>query len=313
MLNSMLMLLAGLTLLLAGAEGLVRGSSALAFRLGMRPLLIGMTVVAFGTSMPEMVVSLQAALEGKTGLSIGNVIGSNISNLGLILGLSAVIRPLGIQIRTIRMDIPVMIGSSVLFYLCIRNDGIQRTEGIAMLSLMIFFVVFSVVQARRERVKLKPSELGVGDIRRLPAAGIALLMAGGLAGLLTGGRLLIWGATDLARHFGLSETVIGLTIVALGTSLPEMATSVIASIRKESDIAVGNIIGSNIFNTLAIPGLTAMFRPLPLSEGSMLSFGIMTGLSVLCLPFMKSGFRLNRFEGCFFLVIYLAYLLLLFV
>ncbi|MFC1568772.1 calcium/sodium antiporter [bacterium] len=301
----------GLLLLLGGAEALVRGSSALAFRLGMRPLLIGMTVVAFGTSMPEMVVSVQAVLSGQTGISIGNVIGSNICNLGLILGLSGIIRPLIVQSQTIRTDVPVMIGSALLMILFIISPGLTRLEGVILLSFMGLFLGYSLAQTRHDQKRIKLMDLGVGDIRQIPLIRIILYVLFGLIGLILGAHLFIQGAIGLAILWGVSETVVGLTLVAVGTSLPELATSLVAVLRKESDIAVGNVIGSNIFNTLGILGVTSTVKPIQLIPVSWLSLGIMFGLSLLCLPFLKSGFRLSRVEGSVLLIIYSGYIFML--
>lgn len=301
----------GLILLVGGAEALVRGSSALALRLGMRPLLIGMTVVAFGTSMPEMVVSVQAALAGQADISLGNVIGSNICNIGLILGLSAMLRPLAIHSQTVRLDVPVMIGSALLMILFLKSPGLMRFEGILLFTGMMLFLGYSFVNARQDHLELMPSELGVGDIRHMSILKIILYLAFGLAGLIAGAQALIHGAVGLARQWGISESVIGLTLVAVGTSLPELATSIVAAFRKESDIAVGNIVGSNIFNTMAILGVASTIKPMRYIELSWFGLSVMTLLSLLCLPFLKSGFRLSRQEGFVLLVIYGAYIFIL--
>ncbi|MBN1783293.1 calcium/sodium antiporter [bacterium] len=301
----------GFFLLLAGAEILVRGSSALALRLGMRPLLIGMTIVAFGTSMPELLVSVQAALSDQSGLSVGNVVGSNICNLGLILGLSAMMRPLSVQSQTIRLDVPVMIGSSALLIFFLKSDGLSRPEGGILLLLMGGFLICSVLTSQRDRITIQSSDLGIGDIRHMKTVKMILYILSGIAALIGGAHWLILGAINLARLWGVSETVIGLTVVAVGTSLPELATSAVAALKKESDIAVGNVIGSNIFNILAILGITAAFKPLPDPGISWPSIGSMMLLSLLCLPFMKSGYRLSRSEGAVLLAFYAAYILIL--
>lgn len=298
----------GLVILLLGAEALVRGSSALAYRLGMRPLLIGMTVVAFGTSMPEMMVSVRAAFSGQDGISIGNVIGSNICNLGLILGISAIIQPLKIQSQTVRMDVPVMIMSGLLITLFFRSSGLSRIEGGLLLVFMGTFIGYSLAKVKHDKLKLKTSDLGMGEIRYLSLSVILLYIFAGLAGLIVGAQFLIHGAVGLARTLGVSETLIGLTLVAVGTSLPELATSAIAAMRKEADIAVGNIIGSNIFNTLAILGLTSLLKPIRYIDFPWVSFLVMNALFLICLPFLKSGFRLSRTEGFVFLVIYCGYI-----
>ncbi|MBN2105045.1 calcium/sodium antiporter [bacterium] len=306
------MLIIGLGLLILGAEALVRGSSALALHLGMRPLLIGMTVVAFGTSMPEMVVSVQAVFSGQAGIALGNVIGSNICNLGLILGLSAVIRPLAVQSQTIRLDVPVMIVSAIILILFLFSSGLSRLEGIVQLAFMGLFLGYSIVNAGKDCIHIHSADLGVGDIRHWSFIRIISYILCGLVGLIPGAHLLIRGAVGLARSWGVSETVIGLTLVAVGTSLPELATSLLAAFRRESDIAVGNVIGSNIFNTLAILGVASIIKPFPDLNISWSSLGSMLILSLLCLPFFKSGFRLSRIEGFILIIIYGLYSFIMF-
>lgn len=290
----------------------MRGSSALALHLGMRPLLIGMTVVAFGTSMPEMVVSVQAVFSGQAGIALGNVIGSNICNLGLILGLSAVIRPLAVQSQTIRLDVPVMIVSAIILILFLFSSGLSRLEGIVQLAFMGLFLGYSIVNAGKDCIHIHSADLGVGDIRHWSFIRIISYILCGLVGLIPGAHLLIRGAVGLARSWGVSETVIGLTLVAVGTSLPELATSLLAAFRRESDIAVGNVIGSNIFNTLAILGVASIIKPFPDLNISWSSLGSMLILSLLCLPFFKSGFRLSRIEGFILIIIYGLYSFIMF-
>jgi cation:H+ antiporter len=304
-------MIAGLIFLILGAESLVRGSAALALRLGMRPLLIGMTVVAFGTSMPEMVVSVQAALSDRGDISLGNIIGSNICNLGLILGLSALVRPMIVRSRTVMMDVPVMIISVILLILFLLSPGLTRPEGTVLLVCMVLFMVYTVLQARHDHFQIQSSDLGMGEIRHIPFIRLTVYILFSLIGLFFGARFLIHGAVGLARAWGVSEAVIGLTIVAVGTSLPELATSIIAAARKESDIAVGNVIGSNIFNGLAILGTASLIRPFQSVECSWWSLGVMLLLSVLCLPFLRSGFRLSRFEGLCLLIVYGVYIVFL--
>lgn len=301
----------GLLILLLGAEGLVRGSSALAYRLGMRPLLIGMTVVAFGTSMPEMIVSVQAALSGQPSVSLGNVIGSNICNIGLILGLSALVRPLTVQSQTVRMDVPVMIGSAVLITIFLYSSGLSRIEGMILVLVIGLFLGYTMIVSVQDRFRMRPMGLEIRDLKYMSLFKIVLHIAFGFAGLLSGAHFFLYGAVRLAVLLGISETILGLTLVALGTSLPELATSFIASLHKESDLAVGNVIGSNIFNTLAILGVTSLVHPLQNIYISWLSIGSMLLLSILCLPFLKSGFRLNRIEGCVLLIIYVIYVVAL--
>ncbi|WP_417777914.1 calcium/sodium antiporter, partial [Stutzerimonas xanthomarina] len=255
-------LIGGLVLLVAGAEALVRGAAKLASRFGIPPLIIGLTVVAFGTSAPETAVSVQASLNGSGDIAVGNVIGSNIANILLILGLSALIAPLVVSRQLIRLDVPVMIGAGLLCYGLAWNGSISRLDGILLLVALLGYTLFLVIASKREQpgpgVDEFDTEFGP-DPAAKPYAWVLqlLLIVLGLGLLVGGSNLLIEGAVGLARALGLSELVIGLTVVAIGTSMPELATSVLAVIRGERDIAVGNIVGSCIFNLLLVLGAGA--------------------------------------------------------
>ena len=301
-------LLAGLVLLYFGAEGLVRGSSSLALRLGLSPLVVGLTVVAFGTSSPELMVSLKAALAGQADISVGNVVGSNICNIGLILGLCALITPVATSSQIVRIDIPIMIGITALALALMADGRLGMTEGIIFVLLLIAYIVFSIQLARRQPADSLGSEFG--EEVKISKRGLAvdiLMVIGGLALLVFGARFLVDGAVIIARTYGLSEALIGLTIVAIGTSLPELATSLLAAIKKESDIAVGNIVGSNIFNLVGILGITAIVHPLQAAGISTVDFAVMAGFSLLLWPMAYYQQRITRPEGAMLLLGYLAY------
>jgi cation:H+ antiporter len=256
----------GLALLIVGAEGLVRGASRMALGLGISPLVVGLTVVAFGTSAPELAVSIQSALSVPNGadVALGNVVGSNIVNVLLILGVSAVITPLVVQQQLIRLDVPLMIGVSVVVFLMSFDGTISRIDGLILFAGIIAYTVFAIRQSRRESVDVQEEYRAEFDANRPQSIGdwlknVAFLI-GGLALLVVGSRWMVDGAVSFARVFGISELVIGLTIVAVGTSLPEIATSIVAALRGERDIAVGNVVGSNIFNLLSVLGLSSVCR-----------------------------------------------------
>jgi cation:H+ antiporter len=298
----------GLTLLYFGAEALVRGSSGLGLRLGLSQLVVGLTIVAFGTSAPELAVSLNAAYLRQTDIAVGNVVGSNIANIGLILGLSALIRSLHIDVKLARIDVPIMIGVSVILCLLMLDERLKQIEGILLLAGLIGYTLFSIIEARRKQ--LPPHEtIATGMLSR--RAGWILevvLIIGGLALLIIGGRYLVNGAVHIARLAGVSEAVIGLTIVAVGTSLPELATSVLAAARNMSDISVGNLVGSNIFNILGVLGASGLLVQLPLGNVTRVDLGVMLAFSVILLPLMRTGYTLKRWEGFLLLVGYAGYI-----
>lgn len=308
MLLNSISILAGIALLYFGAEGLVRGSSSLALRLKLTPLVIGLTVVAFGTSMPEMVVSVGAALSGSGAIAAGNVVGSNIANVALILGISAIICPLAVNVRVVRVDLPIMVLVSVILILVLLDQSIGRVEGSLLVAGLIAYTVFSLWAARRETGQAQDV---FEDSIPKTSQSIPLssgLVVGGLVLLVVGARLLVTGSVAIAEAIGLSEAVIGLTIVAIGTSLPELATSVLAALKKEGDIAIGNIVGSNIFNILGILGVASVVRPLEETGMQPTDLGLMLLLAIILLPLARSGWRLNRWEGAFLLLLYTGYL-----
>lgn len=309
-----LFLLAGLLLLASGAELLVRGAARLASRFGISPLVTGLTVVAFGTSAPETAVSVQAAVAGRGDLAIGNVVGSNIANVLLILGLTALIAPLAVSRQLIRLDVPIMIGASLAVFALARDGELGRFDGALLVAAVVIYTLFLILQSRKDPGSAG-DEFGVEFGRPEPSGRHAwardlLLLLTGLALLVGGASLLVEGAVQLARALGFSELVIGLTVVAVGTSLPELATSLIAAFRGQRDIAVGNIVGSNIFNLLCVLGLSALASPMALSVSPNLlafDFPVMIAVAVACLPVFFAGYRINRWEGLLFLAYYLAY------
>jgi len=305
-------IISGLLLLFLGAELLVKGSSAIAVRFGISHLVVGLTIVAFGTSAPELVISLKAAVTGSGDISLGNVIGSNISNIGLILGMSALIHPLHVQLQTIRFDVPFMLISSIIFIFFSLGLQLDRIEGIVLFVGFIFFVVFNIRSINKEKKKEVIKKIGNSPSTPHIGLGKYFLQIGiGLILLNFGSNFLIKGSVQTAHLLGVSEAFVGLTIIALGTSLPELATSVIASWKGEMDIAVGNIIGSNIFNILCVLGISSVICPIQGVNIKILDMLFMLGLSVLIFPLMKTDFTLKRWEGALLLGVYVLYILLL--
>ncbi len=312
---TILMLLGGLVLLVIGGELLVRGASKLAVSLGISPLVVGLTVVAFGTSSPELAVSVQAAMSGQVDIALGNVVGSNIFNVLFILGLSALIVPLVVSAQIVRQEVPIMIGASLLLGAFALDGSIARWEAGVLFALLLVYTVFLIIQSRRESQAIQTEYAGEAHIGaqrhwddRLPVQ--LLLIVAGLVLLVFGSRWLVAAAVSIAQSFGVSELVIGLTIVAAGTSLPEVAASVTAAIRGQRDIAVGNVIGSNTFNILGVLGLSGLIAPLPLAvPQSLLEFDMLVMLAVAfaCLPVFFTGATIARWEGAVFLGYYIAY------
>jgi cation:H+ antiporter len=297
---------AGVVLLYGGGELLVRGAVGLARRFGLSPMVIGLTVVAFGTSSPELAATLAASLRGSPEVALGNVVGSNIANLGLILGASALVFPLAARGRFVRREVPFMILVSALL-LPLGFDGVYgRLEGLLLLALLALYL--RVLLRAKEPVEVVEEfreEFGDG---RPPAWRAWVEVAAGLVLLVAGARLLVDGAVSLARGLGVPETVIGLTLVALGTSLPELASCLVAAFRKEGDIVLGNLIGSNVFNVLAILGTAALVRPLALPFAALRSdFWVMIGFSVAIVPVLALRGRIGRLAGGALLAAYAGY------
>lgn len=304
---ALLQAIAGLCILYFGGETLLRGAVALASRFGLSSLAIGLTVVAFGTSAPELAVSLNAALNNASDIALGNVIGSNIANLGLILGLSAVISPLLVQAKIIRLDAPIMLASVLLFAVFLLDNQIGRLEGIILSTGLLAYIAFTFIQARKEPEVIQEEFLqGVPQTRGRLTIDLGLVILG-LGLLILGGKLLVLAAVTIALQLGMSEAVIGLTIVALGTSLPELTATLVAARRGYGNIAIGNIIGSNIFNMLGILGITTLVTPL--ESGNILWGDIlcMTLLSLLTYLFLFTLGKLERSEGVILVLMYCSY------
>ncbi|GAB4193462.1 MAG: calcium/sodium antiporter [Roseiflexaceae bacterium] len=307
---TVLLFVAGIVLLIWGADLLVRGASHLAALAGISPLVIGLTVVALGTSAPELAVSLRAAFVGQADLTLGNVLGSNIANVLLILGLAALVAPLLVAPRVLQREVPTMIGVSLLLWLLVADGSLSRLDGLLLVVLLGAFLVATVVVGRRsadtdEPVAALPQERSRWNVFRNLG-----LVLGGLLLLVAGAQWLVDGAVTFARALGVSELIIGLTVVAVGTSLPEIATSVLASLRGEREIAVGNVVGSNILNILGVLGLTTVLSPQSIQvPASALAFDVpvLVVTAVACLPIFFTGRMIARWEGALFLAYYAAY------
>lgn len=334
-----LLLAIGLVLLVVGADGLVKGAARLAASIGIPSLVIGLTVVAFGTSAPELAVSIRSALAGQSEMAIANVVGSNIFNVLFILGLAAIITPLAISRQLIRQDVPLMVLASMLVFYMIRDGVLSRLDAGILVVLLLAYTVFLFVQGKRTEATERAS--GANNSVAPSASGAALSDAasaeqddevdalirgthptwqnllwiiGGLACLVAGANLLVNSAVNIARAFAVSEAVIGLTIVAVGTSLPEVMTSIVASIKGQRDIAVGNVVGSNIFNLLAVLGVSGVLSSNGLAGNEQLvqqDFPVMLAVALLCVPLFFTGAILSRIEGALFFILYLAYTLFL--
>ncbi len=306
-------LLAGFAALYFGADWLVRGSVALALRLGIPPVIVGLTVVAFGTSSPEFLVSFNAGRMGNADIAVGNVIGSNIANIALILGAAALIRPIVMNIRAVRFDVIFMLAVSILFSVMVLDRDLERPDGLLFLAGMAFYVMYKVRQALRKMREGQADVLGSGveeieeKARTLPAGRSVLLVVLGIAVLVGGSELFIRGAVTLASMLGVSNVVIGLTVVAFGTSLPELATSVLAAAKGEGDVSLGNVVGSNIFNILFILGATAAVFPIGTGDVKMVDLLVMLGTSVLIIPVSLIGGRVTRPEAAVLLAAYGGY------
>lgn len=304
-----LSILGGLVLLALGAEGLVRGSTSIALRLGITPLVIGLTVVAFGTGSPELFVSVGAAYSGNSGIALGNIVGSNISNIALILGAAAMVRPMRVRSELIRREMPLLIGVTLLLCVLLLDGNLSRVDGILLIVGAVAYTLFAYVSARRDRQADVAAEFEADlQVRSRPAWLDTTFVILGLVGLLIGANLLVGGATVVAESFGVSQVVIGLTVIAIGTSLPELATSVVAAARDEADVAFGNVIGSNILNILCILGVAVVIQPFEVEGLRPLDVGVLIASAILILPLMWRGWVLNRWEGALLLLGYIAYL-----
>ncbi|WPR74437.1 calcium/sodium antiporter [Algoriphagus sp. NG3] len=307
-----LLLILGLAILLYGGKILVDGASAMAVKLGMSAGLIGMTVVAFGTSAPELLVSVNAALKGNADISIGNVIGSNIANIALVLGISGLFYPILIKRSHIRFDYVATLLVTILFYGLSYNGLISLWEGILLFSLFIAFNIYLFKNPEVELVDPSEVEEEIEQVKKHSWFVAIALFVGGVAGLYFGSELLVNNAVIISREFGVSERIIGVTIIAIGTSLPELITSIIAALAKKTDMALGNILGSNIMNVLSIIGITAMIKPIGVSQAFIDSdFIWMLAITVLLFLLMRWKMKIYRVEGALLLLSYFAYLFFL--
>ena len=308
-----LLVLLGLVLLVVGGEFLVRSSVALSFKLHLSKMVIGLTVVSFATSAPELLVSLQAALNGFSDISLGNVIGSNIANIGLVLGITAIISPLAIDKDFYKLNWPVMMILSLGLYFILRSgQEISRTEGVALLLMLIVYLWVLIKKAKKARSTM-PIDDGIDD--GLSKASnfkiVVWLLIGGVS-LYFGSELLVNSAIDIAEHFGVSERVIAVTMIAVGTSIPELAASVIAALKREKAISLGNLIGSNIFNISSVLGITAIIQPIAVKSEEVLTNDIfwMIGFSMIILPlaFLPKSYQLGRKRGIVLMVAYAVFI-----
>lgn len=299
----------GFTALYFGAKALVKGGAGLAIRFGLTPLVIGLTVIAYGTSSPEMVVSVQAALSGSGAISIGNIIGSNICNIGLILGLCALVSPLRTEVQVIRREVPIMIGVAVLAVVFLADAHLARWEGALLLSGLVVYTWRTVRAARAETAAHLDEATGELTQRPLSLGWSMTGVVGGLGVLILGSHFFVRGAVELAERWGMSQVAIGLTIVAIGTSLPELATSLVAAAKRQGDVAIGNIVGSNIFTLLGILGFAALIRPIDAPGLEWSDLAVLVLFSLALLPLARSGGRISRWEGAGLLAGYLGYTL----
>jgi pyrroloquinoline quinone biosynthesis protein B len=298
---------AGLLVLFLGGEALVRGACSMALRMRISPLVIGLTVVAFGTSAPELVVSLEASLGGVGDIALGNVIGSNIANIALILGVTALLRATKVEARILRIDTPLMVLASVVLVVMLLDGRLERLEGGLLIVGLAAWVGFTAVAARRESQAVR-QEFSMGMPHSLSRAVVAVaFVCGGIGALVVGGQLLIDAAVTIASAAGVSQAVIGLTVVAVGTSLPEFAASVVAAWRGHGDIAVGNVIGSNLFNVLGVLGVATLVTPLGRGNVDWITLGVFVGVAVLIVPLLYTQHRLSRVEGAGLLLVYMGY------
>jgi cation:H+ antiporter len=318
MLLDILLFVVGLVVLYFGAEWLVGGSSGIAYRVGITPLIVGCTVVAFGTSAPELVVSLAAVYQGNDDISVGNIIGSNIANLALITGVAAIIRPIQVSSSVVRREYPFMFAASILLVVLGFDGKLSRLDAGILLSGMAIYMGYMINLARKamngEEVELSVEEIDEDEIKKSSNGKDIARIVAGIAGLVIGARLMVDSAVSIARVMEIPDLVIGITVVAIGTSLPELATSAMASLRNESDISVGNVIGSNVFNILLVLGTVAVIAPIAVGEAAIeFDFWVMLGVTLLIWPLMWSGLTIKRWEGAVLLAGYVAYTVYLFV
>lgn len=308
MLLQLCLFVVGLILLVAGAEAMIRGAVRIARALGVSPFVVGFTVVGFGTSAPEMVVSLSAALGGSPQIALGNVVGSNIANVGVVLGTAAVVAPLAAQMRLLKVEVPLVIATSLLLWALCWDGHLGRIDGAILLMGFAGLAAYMYRSARAEPPEVK-EELGLAAAEKMRVWVASLLVVIGLAGLLGGGHLMVEAASKLARTIGVSEWLIGLTVVAVGTSLPELATAITGGLRGEADIVLGNIAGSNLFNILLILGTTVVVHPIDVAvTARTVELPAMTGFAVLLMLVVANGLRVHRWEGALLLAAYIGFI-----
>lgn len=303
----------GLAMLYFGAEWLVRGSVTIANKFRISQLVIGLTIVAFGTSTPELSVSVTSAIQGISDVSLGNVVGSNIANIGLILGIAAIIKPLLVDKSAIKKQVPIMIGVAILLMLISIDGIISMEEGIILAIGIVIFTVYSLKSSKRESSDIENSSTGLNLAKRNVVSKSIILIGLGLGMLTFGSFMTVENAVNIAKSFGVSERIIGLTLIAIGTSLPELVTSIVAALRGHADLSVGNIVGSNIFNILAIIGIAAAITGISVNENMFSDYYIMIAFSFILIPIMRSGFIISRKEGYLLVGAYMAYLIYLFI
>jgi cation:H+ antiporter len=305
MISNAVLLCLGIGLLYSGSEWMVRGAAHLALSLSIRPIIVGLTIVAFATSAPELLVSLIAAAKGSAGVSLGNILGSNVANIGLVLGASAMVRPLTVEQKMLRREIPFLIGASGLFWLICLDGRIGRIDGIVLLSGLAYFLVLGIMTARNDQdtegENLVPE--------RKKVLWFLFLILTGMGGLVVGAHLVVKSALFMAKQLGLSQVFIGLSVVAVGTSLPELATSVAAGARGQHEISIGNVVGSNVFNICMVIGAVGLFNPMTVDVGKMeFEFIVMCLLSIILFIFCRTGFVINRLEGLFFMLCFFSFI-----
>ncbi|MFQ5569128.1 MAG: calcium/sodium antiporter [Rhodothermales bacterium] len=314
MLWQLLIFAVGLGVLFLGAEWLVRGAATLALKYGIRRLVVGITVVALGTSMPEFVVNFFAALTHEDGIALGNIIGSNICNIALILGTSALILPLVVAPGTLRKEYSIMMAAMVAFYLLALDGKISQWDGLLLVGGLVAFMVFLVIDCKRHAQRVNPEDIPEFERRDLAATTgkKVMLLLGGMVLLAGGARLMVYSAVNIASWLGVSSVVIGLTVVAIGTSLPELAASLVSAMKKDPDMSMGNVLGSNLLNVLFVIGLVSLFRPLTVEpEALSIHFPVMLGFGVLLLPLAWTSYRITRWEGGVLLTGFVGYLVYL--
>lgn len=306
--ETLLFLIGGIILLFVGAEALVRGSSSLALKLGISPLVVGLTIVGFATSSPELVVSIKAALIGNSEIVLGNVIGSNIANIALILGSAALIKPLKVNINVIRKEVPILIGVSVMLVLILIDGEVGFVDGIIFITGIIAYIVVSILFAKKEKSIAAEATYEEEFQSKFKTPLLLLLIVMGAGLLIYGANIFLKSAIEIAKYFGMTDAVIGLTVIAIGTSLPELITSAVAAFKNKADIAIGNAVGSSIFNILFILGITAILIPISAKGISYVDLGFMLVTAVILLPISIGGLRINRVEALVLLIGYFFYI-----